>query len=113
MILHGAFSSLRDVATEILPATRWVPDVFFFRPRMDNCARLRNLDPEIPVLILHGAYDEIFATRHAERLLQASASYDKNLVVLKGCMHMQTDSAHLSAVTALVGELQRLSEGSD
>ncbi len=80
LALHGAFSSLREMAAQLLPATRFIPSVFFFRPKMDNAARLARI--KVPVLILHGRWDDMIRLEHAKRNL-ASAAGPKRLVELQ------------------------------
>jgi pimeloyl-ACP methyl ester carboxylesterase len=90
IILHAAFSSLRALVIKLMPPTRFLPNLLFFRPALDNANRLSKL--KTPLLILHGQYDEMAPTSQAETLLEASASTSKSLVILPGASHMQTDS---------------------
>jgi pimeloyl-ACP methyl ester carboxylesterase len=90
IILHAAFSSLRALVIGLMPPTRFLPNVLFFRPQLDNARRLTKVNT--PLLILHGEYDKMAPTSQAETLLEASASSTKNLVILPGASHMQTDT---------------------
>jgi len=90
IILHAAFSSLRALVIKLMPPTRFLPNLLFFRPEMDNARLLAKV--KTPLLILHGEYDEMAPTSQAETLLEASASPTKNLVILPGASHMQTDT---------------------
>jgi hypothetical protein len=88
IILHAAFSSLRALVIGLMPPTRFLPNLFFFRPALENASRLSKLNT--PLLIVHGEYDDMVPTSQAETLLKASASTSKSLVILPGASHMQT-----------------------
>lgn len=105
IILHGAFSSLRLVSAELLPITRHVPGFLFFRPSMDNAARLGRIS--VPLRLVHGEYDELFGRHHPNALLAASSSQDKSLTVLPGCVHSERDPQHQQIVREVVEALSQ------
>ena len=67
LILQSTFTSVPDVASEMLP---WFPAKWFLRTRFatrDKLARIR-----VPVLILHSRADTVIGYRHAERNFAAA-----------------------------------------
>ncbi len=86
LVLHGGFSSLRQLVTEMLPWTRFIPDFFFFRPRLNSDGLIGKIQG--PVTILHGQHDYLIGRSHAERLFAAATSPDKELVILPNSGHM-------------------------
>ncbi len=106
IILHAAFSSLRALVLELMPPTRFLPNLFFFRPELNNARILAKL--KTPLLILHGQYDEMVPVSQAETLLKASASTAKSLVVMPGAAHMQTsDASFFKSVDYFVETVER------
>ncbi len=102
IILHGAFSSLRAMATQMLPATRFIPDLFFFRPKMDNAAKLKELT-NLPLLVLHGKWDHMIDSDHAERNFLASGSNNKRHVPLNaGHMDTGDEATYVQAIKDLL-----------
>jgi pimeloyl-ACP methyl ester carboxylesterase len=106
LVLHAGFSSLRLVATEMLPITRFVPDLLFFRPRMDNVAALKSLSPDVPLRVVHGEWDEMFGLHHPRAVFEAAAATDKKLTVIKGGSHMTRDAGHQQALQEVVDLLR-------
>ncbi|MFC4373167.1 alpha/beta hydrolase [Nocardia halotolerans] len=80
MILMSTFSGMRDAARSVYPflPAALVPDAY---PNLRRIGRLR-----VPVLMMHGARDELLPLRHAERLY-AAANEPKELVVVPGAGH--------------------------
>jgi fermentation-respiration switch protein FrsA (DUF1100 family) len=106
IILHAAFSSLRALVLELMPPTRFLPNLLFFRPELNNARILARL--KTPLLILHGQYDEMVPVSQAETLLKASASTAKSLIVMPGASHMQTnDSSFFKSVDYFVETVER------
>lgn len=106
IILHASFSSLRNLVIDMLPITRFLPQFLFFKPRLDNCAALKN--SSTPLLLLHGDKDEMCAPRHAQALLAASKTTNKKLVLLPGAGHMQTRSEGKLFENSIISFLQSL-----
>jgi pimeloyl-ACP methyl ester carboxylesterase len=87
IILHGAFTSLRELSIDLMPLVRKVPESLFFTPAMNNCFLLPQLN--MPLLVLHGAHDEICAMeKHAKRLFECGRTKHKWLVILPNSSHM-------------------------
>ena len=80
VILQSAFTSVRDMAREVLPLVpaAIVPDAY---PSLRLLPRL-----EAPVLILHGERDDVVGVGHG-RALFAAAREPKRLEVLAGAGH--------------------------
>ncbi len=107
IILHAAFSSLRNLVLDMMPATRYLPQVLFFRPKFDNAAILKEL--RTPLLLVHGEYDEMADPSHAQAIYAASANSNKTLVILPGAAHMQTavdDNLFETSVTTFLQSLK-------
>lgn len=104
LVLHAGFSSLRLVASELLPITRFVPDVLFFRPRMDNVAALRKVT--VPLRVVHGQWDEMFGAHHPRAVFDAAASPDKKLTFIAGGSHMTRGAEHQTAIQEIVDLLR-------
>lgn len=103
IILHGAFSSLRAMATQMLPATRFIPDVFFFRPKMDNASILRQMAANTPVLVLHGKWDHMIGSDHAEQNFASSGSNNKRHIPLNaGHMDFGDEATYVQAIKDLL-----------
>ena len=79
-VLQSAFTSLRDVAREHYPAAlaRLAGNAY---PSLERIPRL-----QVPVLIVHGAEDEIVPVAHA-RALFAAAREPRRLHVVEGAGH--------------------------
>ncbi len=106
IILHAAFSSLRNLVLDMMPATRYLPESLFFRPKFDNVDILKEL--RTPLLLVHGEYDEMADISHAQAIHTASASSHKTLVILPGAAHMQTavdDNLFETSVTTFLQSL--------
>lgn len=107
IVLHAAFSSLRNLVLDMMPATRFLPELLFFRPKFDNAGILKQV--RTPLLLIHGQFDEMAAPSHAEAVLAASTSSNKKLVILPGAAHMQTvsdDGLFDKSVTAFLQGLE-------
>jgi pimeloyl-ACP methyl ester carboxylesterase len=55
---------------------------------MDNCARIAELGPEVPVLLIHGTEDRVSSPRQA-RLLAARARHPPTLRWVEGSRHAE------------------------
>lgn len=77
LIIDGGFSSVPEMAREVLP---WFPS-FLIRARFDNLAKLPRVT--IPALFLHSREDEIVPYAQARRNFAAAAG-PKSFVELKG-----------------------------
>lgn len=77
-VLHSTFSRLSDLAWE-----QFMVPSFMIRDEFDNLATLKATDR--PVLLVHGARDQIVPIEHARRLNEAAA--DSRLVELEDFGH--------------------------
>lgn len=66
VVLVAPFTSIADLAGEVVP---WAPVGLLLRDRFDNVAWAA--DVEVPVLIVHGAEDEVIPAAHGRALLEA------------------------------------------
>jgi hypothetical protein len=83
IILQSPFTSLADVGRVKYLFLRLYPDVFFPRQRLDSLAFVKQSHP--PLLILHGARDNLIPLQQAQMLYE-NACGPKQLVVLPdGC----------------------------
>lgn len=55
----------------------------------DNCAKIGRLDPELPVLILHGTRDDFIVPVHAKMLEDAAVGDDVTLRWVTGADHSE------------------------
>jgi fermentation-respiration switch protein FrsA (DUF1100 family) len=90
MVEDGAFLHLdRELITDL---------------EIDNCARMSELGPSIPVLLLHGTEDDVVPARQATRLA-AAASGPVELRLVPGAEHANlpvVDPGYDAAITAFV-----------
>jgi fermentation-respiration switch protein FrsA (DUF1100 family) len=93
MILQSTFTSVPDVASELMP---WLPVRLLVTTRFDNHAKLKRL--QVPVLFLHGRKDTIIPFRHAQ----------KNFATAKAPKYFaELDGDHNDALTASPEKYQR------
>jgi fermentation-respiration switch protein FrsA (DUF1100 family) len=78
VIIEEGFTSIGDVGQKMFP---FLPVRWFVRNKYDSLAKINRINA--PLLMFHSRQDEIFAWRHAERLL-AAAREPKRLVELRG-----------------------------
>jgi alpha-beta hydrolase superfamily lysophospholipase len=55
----------------------------------------KNLDPETPVLIIHGTKDKLIRTSDVEKFYDNLQCKDKKLIVLKDIGHIHIETSHL------------------
>jgi uncharacterized protein len=67
LILQSTFTSVPDVASEIMP---WFPAKWFLTTRFNTRDKLPRI--RVPILILHSRADTIIPYRHAERNFTAA-----------------------------------------
>lgn len=67
LILESAFTSLPDMAKEVVPL---VPGKLLVRSRYDNLGKISTL--KMPILIIHGDQDRVVPYEMGERLLDAA-----------------------------------------
>ncbi len=88
LILQSAFSSLRTISIENMSVLKYFPDALF--PIYGkNSATVGKFNK--PVLMLHGALDQDIVVRHSHDLLAASATADKEFVILPNTLHDEID----------------------
>ena len=80
MVLVSAFTSVRDMARQVVP---WVPR-FVVGNRFDNLAKIGNC--RRPVFIAHGTEDEVIPFEQGQRLF-AAANEPKQFHTLQGATH--------------------------
>lgn len=66
LILQSAFSSLRKISIENLPALQIFPEILFPPPFWNNVSTLKEYNG--PVLLIHGALDQDIKIAHAEEM---------------------------------------------
>jgi fermentation-respiration switch protein FrsA (DUF1100 family) len=81
LVLHGAFTSVPDMAQVRFPC---FPSRYLVHNRMDNEARIRLA--QCPVLLTHGTADNVVPFRQGERLF-AAAHEPKQFIRLDGHGH--------------------------
>ena len=79
LILQSTFTSVPDVAAEIMP---WLPVRLLLTTRFNNEEKLKKI--RIPVLILHGRKDTIIPFKHAEKNYAALPTSSKYFAELAG-----------------------------
>ena len=79
LILQSTFTSVPDLASEIMP---WLPMRLLLTTRFNNHDKLKHV--RIPVLILHGRRDTIIPFSHAEKNYAALSTRSKFLGELDG-----------------------------
>jgi hypothetical protein len=82
LLLDRAFTTAPDVAAHHY---RWLPVRMLMRTQLDSLSKIGRY--EGPLLITHGADDEIVPVEHGRRLLEAAGSSDKHLVEYPGMRH--------------------------
>ncbi len=82
LILQSTFTSLPDITRVAFPN---LPLHLFSGRLFDSLAVVRKLT--IPVLIIHGAEDEVCPTGMAKQLHESCAAEKKKLVVVEGGLH--------------------------
>jgi fermentation-respiration switch protein FrsA (DUF1100 family) len=81
LVLHGAFTSVPDMAQVRFP---WYPSRYLVYNRMDNEAKIPLA--KCPVLITHGTADSVVPFHQGERLF-AAASEPKQFIRMEGHEH--------------------------
>lgn len=80
LILEAPFSSLLEIGSDLYP---WLPAKFVTKERYDTKSRIGEIKQ--PILIIHGAEDNLVPLIHAQRL--KAASKNAELLILKGAGH--------------------------
>jgi pimeloyl-ACP methyl ester carboxylesterase len=89
LILQSGFSSLEDIAYEMVPFVRIYPAFLFPQsPALDNVAIVRQL--HVPLLVMHGAMDSLINIKHSRRIFD-QASAPKTLVACPHSGHVNID----------------------
>lgn len=105
VILESGFSNFRRLTNEIVPITRFVPMIFYFRQPMNNMAVVREL--ETPKLIFHGALDELIVVGHATELYEAALEPKQLIIFPKGAHRgLGSREAQLQYAAAIANFLQ-------
>jgi pimeloyl-ACP methyl ester carboxylesterase len=89
LVLHGAFTSVPDMAQVRFPC---YPSRYFVHNHMDNVAKIGLI--HCPVLLTHGTADTVVPFCQGERLF-AAAHEPKQLVRMEGSGHAPPDPAVL------------------
>lgn len=84
MILQSGFASLRSIACQLYPILSIYNQTLFCNPPLDS-ASILSLDHP-PVLIMHGAKDQVVSVSHAHKLYQC-AKGPKQLIIFDDCQH--------------------------
>lgn len=81
-------STFCDATTFAQDASRLdLPGELFSDAAWDNCGKIARLDPELPVLILHGTEDDFIVPVHARKLRDAAIGNDVTLRWVEGSDH--------------------------
>jgi len=67
-----------------------LPSGWFFEENFDNLGVLRDMRPEIPLLVLHGAADTYIQPEHAELVHAAAGASEKELQLIEGADHAES-----------------------
>lgn len=81
VVLEAPFSSITDIAAGRYP---WLPCRWLLRDRFDSLAKIADITA--PLMILHGALDQIVPLAHARRLVAAAPA--ARLVVVDDANHL-------------------------
>ena len=84
LILEAPFTSIKDMAKEVLP---WLPIGGLLSTKYDNFSKIGQI--ETPVLILHGDQDSTVPYSHGQRLFEA-APQPKTFYTINGAGHNDT-----------------------
>lgn len=108
LILESGYSTFRRLTNEVVPITRFVPMIFYFRQRMDNLSVVREL--ETPKLIIHGAKDDLIVVDHALELYEAALE-PKDLIIFplgehRGWGSLKATREHRAAVDDFLQKLK-------
>jgi fermentation-respiration switch protein FrsA (DUF1100 family) len=68
IILQSPYTSMPAIAREKMPLMRLYPDFLMPSPKLDNLSVLEQAHP--PLLLIHGAKDEIIPVAHSEQLFK-------------------------------------------
>jgi fermentation-respiration switch protein FrsA (DUF1100 family) len=104
MILQSTFTSVPDVAAELMP---WLPMRLLIATRFGNEDKLKRLP--VPVLILHSRKDTTIPFHHAEKNF-AAATGPKCLVELAGDHNdalLASAEVYRHAVSEFLAKLRR------
>ncbi len=82
LLLDRAFTTAPDVAAHHY---RWLPVRLLMRTQLDSLSKIGQYQG--PLLITHGADDEIVPVEHGRRLLEAAGTKDKQLIEYPGMRH--------------------------
>lgn len=108
LILESGYSTFRRLTNEIVPFTRFVPMIFYFRQRMDNVSVVDKLDT--PKLIIHGAKDALIVVDHARELYEAALE-PKELIIFplgehRGWGSMEANRQYRAAVNGFLQKIK-------
>lgn len=113
LVLQSGFASLLSTARDKFPWLWSYPDCCFSGPKLDNLAVLQK--PHPPLLLIHGANDELLPCRYSEQMY-ALALAPKKLVKLPNCGHNDVgivdSQLYLSAIKDFLAEKPTLTSQS-
>ncbi|MBK7747113.1 MAG: alpha/beta hydrolase [Candidatus Obscuribacter sp.] len=102
MILQSGFASLRSIACQLYPILSIYNQTLFCQPALDS-ASILSLDHP-PLLIFHGAKDQVVPVSHAHNLYQC-AKGSKQLIVFDDCQHSDLVANQSERMSAAVKPL--------
>lgn len=106
IVLQSGFASLPGAARDRFIWLNLFPDFTFPQPQLNNCEILAHR--HTPLLIVHGAKDNILPVKYAEQMFAAAAE-PKRLVKLKNSGHNDVMDAdlkdYLAAMTSFLKDL--------
>jgi alpha-beta hydrolase superfamily lysophospholipase len=93
-VVQSSYTSLEDIAKEMLPLLKVYPQALFPNPRLDTVATLGS--NKTPVCIITGVHDEVIPAHHSHTIYEAAAGA-KRLVLLQNSGHREIEKTDREA----------------
>ena len=100
VISEAAFCSIEALVQD--GARLDLPGSFLSDIRFDNCTKIGRLDPELPVMIIHGTRDDFIVPVHAKMLEDAAVGDEVSLQWIDGADHSEIPVAGPQRYEALM-----------
>ena len=104
LVLEGGFSSAVDIGVSAYP---WLPVRLFMRDKFESAQRAARLPSSLPVLMVHGAQDEIAPIALGRRLFEALPARGRRFVEFAEAGHNDLPYHDSVAYLRAVGEFLR------
>ena len=105
IVIEGGFSSAVDIGVAAYP---WIPVRLFMKDKFENAQRAARLPSSLPVLMVHGARDDIAPIALGRRLFDALPARGRRFVEFAEAGHndlpYHDSAAYLRAVGDFLGE---------